>query len=127
MPHALVYYAGPDRHRSLEGPRAGLVRAVDVATRSILLLTPEPLDVVATVNILVRGFGPDLPIQLACQVGGGFNKRARAGLVCVTDFWIRRRTRPRQGGVRDGPYLSHAALEGVGAAAPRPRHNLRRR
>ena len=56
------------------------MRAVDVATRSILLLTPEPLVVVATVNILVRGFGPDLPIQLACQVGGCFNKRARAGL-----------------------------------------------
>ena len=62
------------------------MRAVDAATRSILLLTPVPLDVVATVNILVRGFGPDLPIQLACQVGGGLSIRALAGLGCyVTD------------------------------------------
>ena len=108
------------------------MRAVDVATRSLLLLTPLPLEAMAFVNLIVRGRGPELPVPLVAQV-----RREPVGrhVGAPEPLPVPFRRSPsldrgrgvRQETTREAPYLSRAAFEGVGASASRVRHNLRRR
>nr|KAJ3418479.1 Polynucleotide 5'-hydroxyl-kinase nol9 [Polyrhizophydium stewartii] len=89
-----------------------VVRAVDLDSGMLHVLSPVPRNVLLRVNLLVRSPGVELPV---CLLTDGLDSIAAAG-------------RPSAGAsFAPPPYTTYMLAEGAGAAAKRNRHLLRRK
>src|SRR4051794_19566009 len=99
-----------------------IVRAVDVASKHYLLLTPEPLATLEKVTHLVRG-DSSMEVPIWCMVDGSVS------VTMMSSQWKRKRKLVDNGSSEYGlkrqtPYLSYESNEGVGAGVLRPRRDI---